>query len=57
MYRAEQLGQRRKAKGLQCFLMGSEEALFISIRQVTQLNKGKRTVGEMVSKPLIQLKG
>lgn len=45
IYRAEQLGQRRKVKGLQRLLMRSEATLLISIRQVTQLNKGKRTAG------------
>lgn len=45
IYRAEKLGQRRRVKGLQRMLMRSESALLISIRQVTQLNKGKRTAG------------
>ncbi|MFE3892566.1 group II intron reverse transcriptase/maturase [Priestia sp. YIM B13446] len=45
IYRAESLGKRRKVKSLQRLLMRSEAALLLSIRQVTQLNKGKRTAG------------
>ncbi|MED4253433.1 group II intron reverse transcriptase/maturase [Priestia megaterium] len=45
IYRAESLGKKRKVKSLQRLLMRSEAALLLSIRQVTQLNKGKRTAG------------
>ncbi|MED4025791.1 group II intron reverse transcriptase/maturase [Priestia megaterium] len=45
IYRAESLGEKRKVRNLQRMLMRSEAALLISIRQVTQLNKGKRTAG------------
>ncbi|MED2737083.1 group II intron reverse transcriptase/maturase [Bacillus toyonensis] len=45
IYRAESLGQKRKVRDLQRLLMRSESALAISIRQTTQLNKGKRTAG------------
>ncbi|KNH15262.1 reverse transcriptase [Priestia megaterium] len=45
IYRAESLGQKRKVKSLQRLLMRSQAALLLSIRQVTQINKGKRTVG------------
>ncbi|MGF9946585.1 reverse transcriptase N-terminal domain-containing protein, partial [Priestia megaterium] len=45
IYRAEGLGNKRKVKSLQRLLMRSKAALLLSIRQVTQLNKGKRTAG------------
>lgn len=45
IYRAESLGQLRKVKSLQRLLMRSQAALLLSIRQVTQINKGKRTAG------------
>jgi RNA-directed DNA polymerase len=45
IYRAESLGQKRRVKGLQRVLMRSQAALLLAIRQVTQINKGKRTAG------------
>lgn len=45
IYHAESLGDKRKVRNLQRLLMRSEAALLLSIRQVTQLNKGKRTAG------------
>lgn len=45
IYRAEALGQKRKVRNLQRLLMKSKSALLISVKQVTQINKGKRTAG------------
>jgi len=45
IYRAEQLGQHRKVRKLQRLMMRSKANLLISIRRVTQENKGKRTAG------------
>lgn len=45
IYRQESLGNKRKVKQLQRMLMRSKAALLLSIRRVTQLNKGKRTAG------------
>ena len=45
IYRAEQLGQHRKVRKLQRLMMRSRANLLISIRKVTQENKGKRTAG------------
>ncbi|WP_163262760.1 group II intron reverse transcriptase/maturase [Bacillus paranthracis] len=45
IYRAENLGKKREVKNLQRLLMRSKAALLLSIRQVTQINKGKRTAG------------
>ncbi|MGG0454247.1 group II intron reverse transcriptase/maturase [Priestia megaterium] len=45
IYRAESLGHKRKVKSLQRLLMRSRASLLLSIRQVTQINKGKRTAG------------
>ncbi len=45
IYRAEQLQQQRKVRKLQRLLMRSEANLLLSIRRVTQQNKGKRTAG------------
>ncbi|MCU5131811.1 group II intron reverse transcriptase/maturase [Bacillus cereus] len=45
IYRAESLGKKREVKTLQRLLMRSKAALLLSIRQVTQINKGKRTAG------------
>ncbi|MEI4618422.1 group II intron reverse transcriptase/maturase, partial [Bacillus cereus] len=45
IYRAESLGKKRDVKNLQRLLMRSKAALLLSIRQVTQINKGKRTAG------------
>ena len=45
IYHAERAGDKRKVRNLQRMLMNSEAALLVSIRRVTQLNKGKRTAG------------
>lgn len=45
IHRAESLGKKREVKNLQRLLMRSKAALLLSIRQVTQINKGKRTAG------------
>jgi RNA-directed DNA polymerase len=45
IYHAENLGNKRKVRELQRLLMSSRSALLLSIRQVTQINKGKRTAG------------
>ncbi|MFL0575116.1 reverse transcriptase N-terminal domain-containing protein, partial [Priestia megaterium] len=45
IYRAESLGHKRKVKSLQRLLMRSKASLLLSIRRVTQINKGKRTAG------------
>lgn len=45
IYRAESLGQKRRVRDLQRILLRSKAALLLSIRRVTQLNKGKRTAG------------
>lgn len=45
IYRAECLGNKRKVRNLQRMLMRSKSALLISIKRVTQTNKGKKTAG------------
>lgn len=45
IYRAESQGKNRKVRELQRLLMRSKAALLLSIRKVTQINKGKRTAG------------
>lgn len=45
IYRAESLGNRRKIRQLQRLLMRSKAALLLSIRRITQENKGKKTAG------------
>lgn len=45
IYHAESLGEIRKVRNLQRMLINSEATLLLSIRRVTQLNKGKRTAG------------
>jgi len=45
IYRAEQLKQHRKVRKLQRLMMKSRANLLLSIRKVTQENKGKRTAG------------
>ena len=45
IFRAEKQGDHRKVRNLQRLLMRSRAALLLSIRQVTQINKGKRTAG------------
>jgi RNA-directed DNA polymerase len=45
IYRAEKLGQKRKVRNLQRILIHSQGALLLSIKRVTQSNKGKKTAG------------
>ena len=45
IYRAEKLGQKRKVRDLQRLLIHSQAALLLSIKRVTQSNKGKKTAG------------
>lgn len=45
IYHAERLGKTREVRGLQRLLIKSQAALLLSIRRVTQINKGKRTAG------------
>jgi RNA-directed DNA polymerase len=45
IYHAERFGNIRKVRDLQRLLMKSQAALLLSIRRVTQINKGKRTAG------------
>ncbi len=45
VYKAIQVGDERKAKSLQKLILKSQAARMLAIRQVTQLNAGKRTSG------------
>lgn len=45
IFRASQQKQRRKVRSLQKLLLRSESNLVLSVRQVTQVAKGKRTPG------------
>ncbi len=45
IYRAESLGMKRKVRELQRLLMRSKSALLLSIKRITQINKGKKTAG------------
>ncbi|MEO1352588.1 MAG: reverse transcriptase domain-containing protein [Cyanobacteria bacterium J06635_15] len=45
VWKAIQAGDRRKAKNLQKLVLRSKCAIFMAIRQVTQLNQGKQTAG------------
>ena len=45
IYRAESLGNNRKVRELQRLLMRSKSALLVSIKRITQMNKGKKTAG------------
>ena len=45
MYKAIQVGDKQKAKSLQKLIMKSTAARMLAIRQVTQLNAGKKTAG------------
>ena len=45
VYKAVRAGDRRKARQLQKLILRSRAARFLAIRQVTQLNSGKRTAG------------
>ena len=45
VFKAVQVGDKRKAKSLQKLILKSFAARFLAIRQVTQLNAGKKTAG------------
>lgn len=45
IFRAEQLGQKRKLRKLQRLMIRSKANLLLSIKRVTQINKGKKTPG------------
>lgn len=45
IFRAEQLGQKRKTRKLQRLMIKSKANLLLSIKRVTQINKGKQTAG------------
>jgi retron-type reverse transcriptase len=45
VYKAVSIGDKRKAKYLQKLILKSLAARFLAIRQVTQLNAGKKTAG------------
>jgi len=45
IFHAEKNGNKRRVRNLQRMLMKSKSALLVSIRRVTQINKGKRTAG------------
>jgi RNA-directed DNA polymerase len=45
VYEAVRVGDKRKARSLQKLIIKSKAARFLAIRQVTQLNAGKKTAG------------
>ena len=45
IFHADKNGDKRRVRDLQRMLMKSKSALLLSIRRVTQINKGKRTAG------------
>ena len=45
VYKAVRAGDKRKARSLQKLILKSKAAKFLAIRQVTQLNAGKKTAG------------
>ena len=45
VYKAIRVGDKRKARSLQKLILKSLSARMLAIRQVTQLNAGKRTAG------------
>ena len=45
VFKAVQAGDKRKAMSLQKLILKSRAARFVAIRQVTQLNAGKKTAG------------
>ena len=45
VFKAVRAGNKRKARSLQKLILRSRAARFLAIRQVTQLNSGKRTAG------------
>jgi RNA-directed DNA polymerase len=45
VYKAVQVGDKRKARSIQKLILKSQAARLLAIRQVTQLNVGKKTAG------------
>lgn len=45
VYKAVQAGDKRKARSIQKLMLKSQSARLLAIRQVTQLNAGKKTAG------------
>jgi RNA-directed DNA polymerase len=45
VFKAVRVGDKRKARSLQKLILKSKAARFLAIRQVTQLNAGKKTAG------------
>lgn len=45
VYKAVRAGDQQKARSLQKLILRSQAARFLAIRQVTQLNAGKKTAG------------
>ncbi len=45
VWKAVRAGDKRKARSLQKLILRSQAARFLAIRQVTQLNAGKKTAG------------
>ena len=45
IFRSEQLGQKRKVRKLQRLMIRSKANLLLSIKRITQINKGRRTPG------------
>ena len=45
VYKAVQDGDKRKARSLQKLILKSQTGRLLAIRQVTQLNAGKKTAG------------
>jgi len=45
VFKAVQVGDKRKARSLQKLILKSQAARLLAIRQVTQLNAGKKTAG------------
>ncbi|NJM72066.1 MAG: RNA-dependent DNA polymerase [Scytonema sp. RU_4_4] len=45
LFKAVKAGDKRKARSLQKLILKSQAARFLAIRQVTQLNTGKKTAG------------
>jgi RNA-directed DNA polymerase len=45
IFKAVSVGDRRKAQSLQKLIFKSRAAILLAIRQVTQLNAGKKTAG------------
>lgn len=45
IFRAEQLGKKRKVRKLQRLMIRSKANLLLSIKRITQINKGKKTAG------------